>query len=168
MKYFTYKPRGAKTYTWCNAGSTTETTDTISSGTTFFFYRGGSAATDLTLAGAVREFKGQQQYTISDSKFVFMAYPWPFALKIAGFEAYQMSPSGGLTIGGGADQIWRWDTEKADWDKYFYRKGRGVTTPVWCKSGETNETTDEIPVGEGFFFYRGGAADTVTFAAPTL
>ena len=146
---------------------TTETSDTLDAGTTFFFYRGGSAATSLTLAGAVKDIKGQQQYSVSGGKYVFMSYPWPIELPIAGFDKSQANPAGALAISATADQIWRWNTAKADWDKYFYRKGRGVTTPVWCAAGTTTETTDTVPVGEGFFFYRGGSAtETVTLAAP--
>ena len=74
------------------------------------------------------------------------------------------SPSGSASIGAGADQIWRWNTAAADWDKYFYRSGRGVTNPGWTKSGETVPTTDVIPMGEGFFFNRAGSATvTITF-----
>ncbi len=167
VKYFSRKPRGESTITWCKAGETTETTDTLAAGTTFFFYRGGSATTSLTLAGAVKELAGQEQYTVTRGKFVFMSYPWPVALSIAGFDANQASPSGGLVINTTSDQIWRWNTEKADWDKYFCRKLRGETAVTWCKAGETSETTDSIPAGEGFFFYRGGSAtETITFSAP--
>ncbi len=167
VKYYTYKPRGVQSFTWCNAGKTTETTDTIAAGTTFFFFRGGSAATSLTLSGAVKEIVGQKQYTASQGKFVFMSYPWPTALPIAGFEANQTSPSGGLVISTGTDQIWRWNTEEADWDKYYVYKPRGVQSFTWCNAGKTTATTDTIPAGEGFFFYRGGSAiETITLSAP--
>ena len=76
------------------------------------------------------------------------------------------SPSGSASIGAGADQIWRWNTAAADWDKYFYRSGRGVTNPGWTQSGETAPTADVIPMGEGFFFSRAGDAVTITFTKP--
>ena len=70
------------------------------------------------------------------------------------------NPAGSLSLGTGADQIWLWDTSAADWVKYLYRSGRGVTTPVWGKKGETIATTDTIAAGTTFFFYRGGSAAT--------
>ena len=40
-----------------------------------------------------------------------------------------------------------------------------MTSAIWVKDGEETETTDEINVGEGFFFSRPGgtAAVTITF-----
>ena len=76
------------------------------------------------------------------------------------------NPAGQNQLNVGADQIWLWDTTAADWVKYFYRVQRG-TIYGWCKQGETTATTDTIPAGKGFFFYRGGSATaTVTFTAP--
>ena len=90
-----------------------------------------------------------------------MAYPWPTPMTIATFKSYQGTPKGAKSIADGADQIWRWDTEANNWVQYFYRS----TNEAWCKRGETTETTDTIPAGEGFFFRRGvgGVEDTVTF-----
>ena len=73
------------------------------------------------------------------------------------------SPAGTGAISTGADQIWRWNTAAADWDKYFYRSGRGVTNPGWTKAGEEAPTADVIPMGEGFFFSRAGATVTIAF-----
>lgn len=76
------------------------------------------------------------------------------------------TPAGANSLLTSADQIWLWDTTAADWVKYFYRVQRG-TVYGWCKQGETAATTDTIPVGKGFFFYRGGSATaTITFTAP--
>lgn len=76
------------------------------------------------------------------------------------------SAAGANSLLTSADQIWLWDTTAADWVKYFYRVQRG-TVYGWCKQGETAATTDTIPVGKGFFFYRGGSATaTITFTAP--
>lgn len=74
------------------------------------------------------------------------------------------APKGAPTCTTLADQIWLWDTEAADWVKYFFYK-KGTSGNVWCKKGETTETMDVIPAGEGFFFYRGSGAstDTITF-----
>jgi hypothetical protein len=158
-KYFWRSGRGVTTPCWCNEGDTTETVDTIPAGENVFFYRGGTAVTSLTLAGGVKSFEATKAYSASVTKFVFMGYPWPQELEVSVFSNFYSSgsPAGGLTLGAGADQIWRWDTVNANWVKYFYRSGRGVTNAGWCKEGETDIITDKIPVGEGFFFYRGGS-----------
>jgi hypothetical protein len=162
-KYFFRKQR-TTVYGWCKAGETTATTDTIPAGETFFFRRGsGSSASDITMSGAVKAFTATPNpYTASGGQLVFMANPWPTSLAIAGFEKYQSSPAGSSEIDDTADQIWRWDTTNAQWIKYFFRKQR-TTVYGWCKAGETEATTDSIPVGEGFFFRRGSgsAADTI-------
>lgn len=74
------------------------------------------------------------------------------------------APKGAPTCTATADQIWLWDSANADWVKYFFYK-KGAAGNVWCKKGDTTETTDEIPAGEGFFFYRGlgASTDTITF-----
>ena len=159
VKYF-YHLTGKN---WRKAGEPSATTDSIGNGATFFFYRGtGGAATTLTLSGAVREFAAQPTHAnLIAGEYRFMAYPWPSAMKIADFKNYQGAPKGAMGAGVGADQIWRWDTENNDWVKYFYH----LTGKNWRKVGESVETSDSIPIGEGFFFYRGtgGATDTVTF-----
>ena len=52
--------------------------------------------------------------------------------------------------------------------KYYYRKVGTAAAVGWCKLGATTVTTDSIPAGEGFFFYRGDGAtvDTITFTPP--
>ena len=166
VKYFHRIQRGTD-YGWCASGQSDATTDTITSGKTFFFYRGGSATTTVTLSGAVKAATGTSSASVAKGQFVFMSYPWPVPFAINGFTNYQTSPSGANTIGTSADQIWLWDTTLADWVKYFHRIQRG-TDYGWCASGQSDATADTIPVGKGFFFYRGGSAtDTVTFTAPT-
>ena len=172
VKYFYRSGRGvaADAVGWTKAGQTALTTDTVSAGETFFFFRGGSSDTTLTLSGAVKQFAASASYSAPSSCYVFMGYPWPVAFAISKMsDAYATgTPAGAGSIGGTADQIWRWDTTGNDWAKYFYRSGRGVTTPGWCKSGETAITTDTIPAGEGFFFFRGGSSDVeITFTYPT-
>ena len=80
------------------------------------------------------------------------------------------SPAGAGSIGTTTDQIWRWDTAGNDWVKYFYRSGRGVPANAvgWTKAGESAITTDVIPAGEGFFFFRGGSSNvSITFTYPS-
>ena len=164
-KYFYRSGRGVTNPGWTKSGETAPTADTVSAGETVFFSRAGDA-TALTLSGAVKEFAATSSYSVAKGKFVFMGYPWPMDFTISDFTSCYpngTTPSGSASIGAGADQIWRWNTAAADWDKYFYRSGRGVTNPGWTKSGETVPTTDVIPMGEGFFFSRAGDAVTITF-----
>ena len=167
-KYFYRSGRGVTNPGWCKAGETAITTDTIDAGETCFFFRGGSSNTTLTLSGAVKAFTGSASYSVPAKSYVFMGYLWPVSFTIKDLTYATGTPSGAGSIGGGTDQIWRWNTTGNDWDKYFYRSGRGVTNPGWCKAGETTITTDTIPAGEGFFFFRGGSsAVTITFSYPT-
>ena len=66
----------------------------------------------------------------------------------------------GSSAYGAADQIWVWDTESADWNKYFYYSARGVKQ--WRKVGTTVETTDTIATGKTFFFCRASSASGTT------
>jgi len=167
VKYFYRKIGAQPAVGWCKQGATTATTDTIGNGETFFFYRGtGATASTLTLAGEVHPFAAQAQYVApAAGKYKFLGYPWPTPMPIADFAKYQGAPKGGAACGATSDQIWLWDTAAGDWVKYFYRKIGAQPAVGWCKQGATTVTTDTIPVGEGFFFYRGtgATADTITF-----
>ena len=166
-KYFYRSGRGVTNPGWTKAGEEAPTTDTVTAGETVFFSRNGSTAATLTLAGGVKQFTASASYSVAKGKFVFMGYPWPVDFAIANFSSCYASsgtPAGTGAISTGADQIWRWNTAAADWDKYFYRSGRGVTNPGWTKAGEEAPTADVIPMGEGFFFSRNGSsAVTITF-----
>ena len=171
VKYYYRKVGTAAAVGWCKLGATTVTTDTVSNGDTVFFYRGdGGAATTLTLAGGVKSFAASATYTTPTAgKFKFMAYPWPTAMSIADFDKYQGAPKGAANGGlATPDKIWLWDSEAGDWVKYYYRKVGTAAAVGWCKLGATTVTTDSIPAGEGFFFYRGDGAtvDTITFTPP--
>ena len=168
-KYFYYSSRGAKR--WVASGNTAvETTDTVPAGETVFFCRApGSAATSLTLAGAVKEMSGASSVSVSAGQLAFMANPWPTPVSVANFNSNYSSgtPTGAAAIGN-ADQIWRWNTTAAAWTKYYYYSSRGQTRWV-LSTANTTATTDSIPAGEGFFFQRapGSAAATISIAAPS-
>ena len=167
VKYFYMKKGTAPAVGWCKKGETVATTETISAGETFFFFRGqGGAATTLTLAGQVKEFEAEAQYDAPAAlHYKFIGYPWPVAMKVADFAKYQGAPKGSAACTTAADQIWLWDTDVNDWVKYFYMKKGTAPAVGWCKKGETVATTETIPAGEGFFFFRGqgGVADKITF-----
>ena len=167
-KYYYRKIGSQAAVGWCKAGTTTETSDTISSGQTFFFMRGGGASvTTLTLSGAVKSFTASPAYpNLTAGKYEFLCYPWPVSLPIAGFEKYQGSPKGAASAGTAADQILLWDTTAGDWVKYYYRKIGSQAAVGWCRAGTSTVTADSIPAGTGFFFSRGGGGvtDTITFS----
>ena len=153
---------------WCLNGESKVTEETIPNGETFFFFRGqGGAATTLTLAGEVKEFSATP--VVEDLvalRYRFIGYPWPVDMPIAGFEKWQGAPKGGASANVNAsDQIWRWNTGSNDWTKYYYRQLGTQPAVGWCLNGQSKVTTDVIPAGEGFFFFRGqgGATDTITF-----
>ena len=160
-KYF----YSSKVKGWCSSTDTTkETEDTITTGQTVFFRRGGGGvATTISLSGGVTPFAAKPSYpNLVAGKYAFMAYPWPVNMPIADFSKYQGAPKGmpGSTLA--ADQIWVWKSDIDDWVKYFYSS----KVKAWCISTDTSKaTTDFIPAGEGFFFRRGGggSTDTVTF-----
>lgn len=170
-KYFFYISRGMDKAIWVKDGETSETTDTIPCGETFFFMRSGAAseATSLTLAGGVKDLSGSTSFAVTKNQLAFVANPWPKSIAIKDFCQYSdgaWQASAGITS---ADQIWLWDTAANGWTKYFLYISRGMDKAIWVKDGDTNETTDEIPVGKGIFFQRSGAASlteplVVTFA----
>lgn len=159
-KYFYYSGRGITQ--WRKNGETKETSDTIPAGETFFFLRApGSAETTLTLAGAVKDMSSNSSFTVAPAQLAFAANPWPASMAIKDFANYYTSGSvAGSGAMGGADQIWRWNTDTSSWTKYFYYSGRGTTQ--WRKNGETTETADSINAGEGFFFQRAPGSTTAT------
>ena len=171
VKYYYRKVGTAAAVGWCKLDETTVTTDTVGNGDTVFFYRGsGAAATTLTVSGAVRSFAAAASYDApAAGKFKFIGYPWPMPMSIAKFDTYQGAPKGAANGNlATPDKIWLWDSTAGDWVKYYYRKVGTAAAVGWCKLDETTVTTDTIPVGEGFFFYRGSgaAADTITFTPP--
>ena len=154
---------------WCLNGQTKVTEETIPNGETFFFYRGQSGvATTLTLAGEVKEFSAETEIKdLVATRYRFIGYPWPVEMPIAGFEKWQGTPKGGASANVAAsDQIWRWNTSDNTWTKYYYRQLGTQPAVGWCLNGQSKVTTDVIPAGEGFFFYRGqgGVTDTITFS----
>ena len=77
------------------------------------------------------------------------------------------TPVGGGSLGGGTDQIWRWNRTSSSWTKYFFYSSRGTT--LWAKEGEKVASSDTIPAGEGFFFQRAStdkASATISIPAP--
>ena len=67
-----------------------------------------------------------------------------------------------------SDQIWRYDSVKNEWVKYFYGKASRFATPEWKRldgeSGVALTDEDVVKVGETVLFYRSGAATTISLA----
>ena len=150
---------------WCKQGTSTTTTDTLdrNSGATVFFRRAtGSAATTLTLSGAVKEFSAQTVYSgIAAGTFRFIAYPWPVAFPLNNLKNCQTSVKGGLSFANAADQVWTYDMSNNNWVKYFYSSAK----KGYVLKGGSTVTDAVVPAGEGFFFRRatGAATETITF-----
>ena len=147
--------------------------DVVLPGETFLYFRGGTAAATLTLAGAVKEVTASPSYTIAKGNYQFVAYPWPVGFKLSELDgiATWSSISGVAAWGGGMDQIWRWDTTENGWVKYGYQKPRNGTA-AWRKYDTDlktfSELTNDDAIGsdEGFLYFRGGTATlTLTFNA---
>ena len=168
VKYFYQGGRGSVNTGWTRAGQTAliDDTVTVKAGQTVFFYRQGTDAT-LILSGAVKPFSGAVSTECAKGKYTFLGYPWPTAFSVSGFTSFYAdgaTPSQASSVAGISDQIWLWDSAAGDWVKYFYQGGRGSVNTGWTKAGETALTTDQIPAGAGFFFYRQGNTCTITFS----
>ena len=150
---------------WCKQGQTTTTTDVLdkTTGTTIFYRRAtGSAATTLTLSGAVKPFSGSTAYTgITAGTFRFVCYPWPVSFELDSLKNCQAAPKGAPIFSAAADQVWTYDKVANTWVKYFYRS----VNKGYCLQGTTTTVDVSVPAGEGFFFRRatGAAAETITF-----
>ena len=167
VKYF-YRVQRGTVYGWCKEGETAQTADILSNGDGFFFKRHvSSAATTITLSGAVNKTDPSISYTASAGTMTYVAYPWPVQVAVTDLLTVA-APVGANAAGSTADEIWVWDVANATWIKYFYRVQRG-TVYGWCKEGQTAATADTIPVGACFFFKRhvSSAATTITFNKPT-
>ena len=152
---------------WVKQGDTSVTEDTVTSGDTVLFRRGGgAAATTITLSGAVRPFAATPTYSsIAASTSRFIGYPWPVEFDAITLPLYQtVGPKGSPAFGNNGDQIWTYDSVTG-WKKYWYR----TAGKTYRLQGDTvDATTIPIKAGEGFFFRRGGgaAAETITFTYP--
>lgn len=152
---------------WVKKGETSATLDTVKSGDTVLFRRGGGgAATTITLSGAVRPFVATPSYSgISAGTSRFIAYPWPVSFDAKTLPSYQsVGPKASPAFGDNGDQIWLYDSTTG-WVKYWYR----TASKAYCLKGTTTAAEAiSIPAGEGFFFRRGGggAAETITFTYP--
>ena len=156
-----YRYNGVTPNIWCKQGETTETTDTVSVGESVFYKKGTLKNGSYTQAGEI--FNGDSAtFTLPKNKYALIANPWPIAIAVKDVGALITNPgAGGSATAGLADKIMLWN-ETTGYVTYFRKTG-----DVWCKEGETVETTDVIPAGAGFFVKKGTLKDgTITFTKP--
>lgn len=146
---------------WAKEGTTTLTDDVVKHGDTVFFIRSSRGDGVVTLAGELAPLTAKMQYSLTKSKYHFVAYPWPVSFKIKDFLGCIDKPYGRTAIGGLADQVHVWTG--MNWAKYYYN----TTAGGFVKEGETTITEDAIEAGQGVFFLRSSRGDGVlTFDGP--
>ena len=173
--YYKHTGRGSskKVVGWVSQAvdGTEETLDTMKSGDAFFFRRATGTAGNVTLSGAIKATNADPVALTAD-RLHFVCNPWPVAVKISSITEMVSAPVSATGFGDTADQIWLYNTATMGWEKYYYKHtGRGSSKKVvgWVKDtvDGTEETTDEIDVGRGFFFRRAtGTGATLTFVKP--
>ena len=173
--YYKHTGRGSskKVVGWVNQAvdGAEETTDTMKNGDAFFFRRAIGSGCNITLSGAIKATNADP-VTLTANRLHFVCNPWPVSIKIASIANMISAPVSATGFGDSADQIWLYNTSTMGWEKYYYKHtGRGSSKKVigWVKDSVdgTEETTDEIDVGRGFFFRRAiGSGATLTWVKP--
>jgi len=134
------------------------TTDTIPVGTAFWLYRQNAGAVAATVAGQV--LTTDATINVAGANFTMVANPFPAAMSIADIIGADLKASDTSET---ADWIVIWENGGYRVTSYFYSSDAGNT---WSVDGfET--TTDTVPAGGGFWFYRQNAgASTITLNCP--
>jgi hypothetical protein len=143
--------------TWSADGFET-TTDTIPTGTAFWLYRQSAVSTNATIAGQVLTVNAT--VNLAGANFTMVANPYPQAISIAAITGPDLMASDTADT---ADWIVIWENGAYRASTYFYSSDAANT---WSADGfET--TTDTVPAGGGFWFYRQNAgASTITLDCP--
>ena len=174
--YYKHTGRGTskKIIGWVNQAvdGAEETLDTMKNGDAFFFRRATGTAGNVTIAGAIKATNANP-ITLKADRLHFVCNPWPISINVSSLTDYVSTPVSGTSFGDTADQVWLWDATAMNWIKYYYKHtGRGSSKKVigWVNQAVdgTDETSDQIGVGYGFFFRRATGTDaTLTWAKPT-
>jgi uncharacterized membrane protein YbhN (UPF0104 family) len=136
----------------------TTTTDTIPFGTAFWLYRQNSGATNATVSGQV--LTTNATVNVAGANFTMVANPYPADMSIAAITGANLKASDSPTT---ADWIIIWENGGYRLPKYFFSSFAGNT---WSKNLFTT-TTDKVPAGGGFWFYRQNAGEsTITLTCP--
>jgi hypothetical protein len=157
-KYFYSSDAGN---TWASgADSFTTTTDTIPTGTAFWLYRQNIASTNATVAGQV--ITTNLTVNVVGANFTMVANPFPAPMSIAAITGADLTASDTADT---ADWIIIWENGAYRLPKYFYSSDAGNT---WASGADSfTTTTDKVPAGGGFWFYRKNAGtSTLTLPCP--
>ncbi len=143
--------------TWSKDGFDT-TTDTIPTGTAFWLYRQNSGATNATVSGQV--LTTNATVNVAGANFTMVANPYPAPISIAAITGVGLSASDTSET---ADWIVIWENGSYRAAIYWYSSDAANT---WSKDG-FDTTTDKVPAGGGFWFYRKTAGtSTITLTCP--
>jgi hypothetical protein len=140
---------------WRVSGGAATTTDTIKPGQMVMFYKRATGST-LTQAGEV--INQDVDVDVPANEYTAMCNPFPVEIPIASITNYP-NPTVGLSFNG-ADGIRVFYGANSTYTNY-YRRSTG-----WRVSGGAATTTDTIPAGRGFMFYKRTTGSTVTFDTP--
>jgi hypothetical protein len=140
---------------WFRAGGLATTTDTIKPGQMVMFYK-RTTATTLIQAGEV--INQDVIINVASNQYTAMSNPFPVEIPIASITNYPNTDTGGGF--NSADGIRVFYGSNSTYTNY-YRNPAG-----WFKAGGLATTTDTIPPGAGFMFYKRTAASTITFDTP--
>ena len=169
---------GKKTYTetvgkWvCTDDRTVATTDTLASGTAFWFVSQNGAMTpySITVAGKVLA-------TTSDTKdisqtYMLVASPYPVAIPFNDGVVIVEGATQGSTIDN-ADNI-QVMQDDGSYKIYYMSNGKvgkktyEATVGKWvCTDDRTAATTDTFPIGKGAWFVSQSASARLKFVNPT-
>jgi hypothetical protein len=141
---------------WRKSGETVTTTDTIMPGQMVMFYKRTTGST-LTQAGEV--INQDVNVVVASNQYSAICNPFPMDIPIASITNYP-NPTVGTSFTG-ADGIRVFYGSNSTFTNYFRRNSTS-----WRKSGETVTTTDTIPAGAGFMFYKRTTGSTITFDTP--
>jgi len=140
---------------WRKEGGSATTTDTIKPGQMVMFYKRTTGST-LTQAGEV--INQDVSTVVASNQYSAICNPFPMEIPIASITNYP-NPTTALTFSG-ADGIRVFYGANSTYTNY-YRRSTG-----WRKEGGSATTTDTIPAGAGFMFYKRTTGSTITFDTP--
>jgi hypothetical protein len=141
---------------WRKEGGAATTTDTIKPGQMVMFYKRTTNST-LTQSGEV--INQDVNIAVGSNQYSAICNPFPMDIPIASITNYP-NPTTGLSLSG-ADGIRVFYGANSTYTNYYRR-----TLTSWRKEGGAATTTDNIPAGAGFMFYKRTTGSTITFDTP--
>jgi hypothetical protein len=134
------------------------TTDTIPVGTAFWLYRQNASSGQATISGQV--LTTNVSIAVVGQNFTMVANPYAAALNISQITGADLAASDTAET---ADWIAIWENGAYRGANYFYSSDAGN---AWSVDG-FDPTTDTVPAGGGFWFYRQNAGgSTITLDCP--